>query len=102
MAQSKKNDLSMYKKKSDLSPVLDEQSLVKPEPEMVKLTKPRQTKPKNVGGRPSPKPEDLRNHKITLNFTEAERKAITLKSGLVPDATFVVHILRENGLFDPE
>lgn len=89
-----KNDLSAFKpgNKQVLKVVeadRDEATTTKTKTRTKAKTKTR-TKP----------PEEKRSHKILLSLTEGEGAKIKEKAGMVPIATYLVALLREQGLFD--
>ena len=96
MAENKKLNLSSYGKKQSGGPILTPANPNEEEEKIKSQTKNEKT---SVGGRPPKPPKERRTEKITINLTKQEKAAIIRKSGLIPEATFVLSILREAGLF---
>lgn len=55
--------------------------------------------PKRVG-RPPKNKEEKRDQKVAISLTAAERQRLKEKSGMIPEAAYLVSILREAGVFD--
>lgn len=51
-------------------------------------------------GRPKKKAEEKRSAKIALSMTPTEREKIRDKAGLVPEATYLMDVLKKAGVFD--
>lgn len=96
MAQSKRMDISAYKSATKPEPVLKEALAQPPKAKPDRAPKPKA----NIGGRPPKPAKERRNQKITINMTEAEKAVVQRKAGFVPEATFLVNVLRESGVFD--
>ena len=63
---------------------------------------PRETpkRPIKRVGRPPKVKEDKRGQKVTLSLTDAERQKLKEKSGMAAEATYLLSILRQAGVFD--
>ena len=63
---------------------------------------PRETQKRPVKrvGRPPKVKEEKRNQKVTLSLTDAERQKLKEKSGMAAEATYLLSILRQAGVFD--
>ncbi|MEM1052779.1 MAG: hypothetical protein AAGI28_11860 [Pseudomonadota bacterium] len=55
--------------------------------------------PKRVGRPPKDK-ADKRNQKVAIALTEAERNKLKEKAGMIPEASYLLSILRDAGVFD--
>ena len=55
--------------------------------------------PKRVGRPPKDK-EEKRDQKVAISLTAAERQKLKEKSGMIPEAAYLLSILREAGVFD--
>lgn len=97
MKNKKRSDLSAYKKPTAVTAVLVEP---KSTPQKEAVLKPSKRASKKIVGRPKKDPKERRDHKLTINMTKAEKDILIEKSGMVPEATFVLDVLRKNGLFD--
>lgn len=51
-------------------------------------------------GRPKKEKAEIRNQKVTLSLTEAERQKLKEKSGMAAEATYLLSVLRDAGVFD--
>ncbi len=82
-----KNDLSMFKK-------VDPNNSVKPnEPKSILA-------PKTTGRKPK-KPADKESEVIAVKLTKAELAKLEEKAGLIPKATYLKHVLRnETDIFE--
>ena len=51
-------------------------------------------------GRPPKVKAEKRNQKVAISLTEAERQKLKEKSGMIPEASYLLSVLREAGVFD--
>lgn len=63
------------------------------------VRRPRVEKRPKVG-RPRKEKTEKRNQKVTLSLTDAEREKVKEKSGMVAEATYLLSVLRQSGVFD--
>ena len=59
-----------------------------------------ETPPEKSVGRPRKQAKEKRGQKVLLSLTLGEEAALKAHAGMVPLATFVTNILREQGILD--
>ncbi|MEM9358780.1 MAG: hypothetical protein AAGB04_21575 [Pseudomonadota bacterium] len=92
------NDISKFKKPQRVG-VLTEQAVQRPEP--IKAA-PKTTKPKVQTPKPVKADKPRRTEKVTVYFTEAEKRQLDADAGMVPLTKYLIAEMKKAGILSPD